>query len=140
MGRRLYTYSHWYVYRLEGIEGLPPSSDEDGYYRIMKITYEMGEQTGGKLLTTLECRDTDLIHPGSPKLNEIENIMHREARKIEKGPILPGHPCPSNPRPPMLGEIPWMEIGEIIDYHPGNNTVDIKITKTGQIIKGVPLL
>ena len=125
---------------LEGIEGLPPSSDEDGYYRIMKITYEMGEQTGGKLLTTLECRDTDLIHPGSPKLNEIENIMHREARKIEKGPILPGHPCPSNPRPPMLGEIPWMEIGEIIDYHPGNNTVDIKITKTGQIIKGVPLL
>jgi len=125
---------------LEGIEGLPPSSDEDGYYRIMKITYEMGEQTGGKLLTTLECRDTDLIHPGSPKLNEIENIMHREAKKIEKGPILPGHPCPSNPRPPMLGEIPWIEIGEIVAYHPEDNTVDVKITKTGQIVKGVPLI
>jgi len=125
---------------LEGVEGLPPSSDKDGYYRIMKITYEMGEQTGGKLITTLECRDTDLIHPGSPKLNEIENIMHREAKKIEKGPILPGHPCPSNPRPPMLGEIPWMEIGEIVAYNSENHTVDIKITKTGQIVKGVPLL
>jgi len=124
----------------DGVEGLPPSSDKDGYYRIMKITYEMGGQTGGKLITTLECRDTDLIHPGSPKLNEIENIMHREARKIEKGPILPGHPCPSNPRPPMLGEIPWMEIGEIVAYNSENHTVDIKITKTGQIVKGVPLL
>jgi len=124
----------------DGIDGLPPSSDKGGYYRIMKITYELGEQTGGKLITTLECRDTDLIHPGSPKLNEIENIMHREAKKIEKGPILPGHPCPSNPRPPMLGEIPWIEIGEIVAYHPEDNTVDVKITKTGQIVKGVPLI
>jgi len=124
----------------DGIDGLPPSSDKDGYYRIMKITYELGEQTGGKLITTLECRDTDLIHPGSPKLNEIENIMHREAKKIEKGPILPGHPCPSNPRPPMLGEIPWIEIGEVVGYDPEQQTVDVKIRKTGQIVKGVPLL
>ncbi|WAE39617.1 MAG: hypothetical protein FHOMOCKG_00089 [Methanophagales virus GBV302] len=124
----------------DGIDGLPSSSDKDGYYRIMKITYEMGEQTGGKLLTTLECRDTDLIHPGSPKLNEIENIMHREAKKIEKGPILPGHPCPSNPRPPMLGEIPWIEIGEVVGYDPEQQTVDVKIRKTGQVVKGVPLL
>jgi len=124
----------------EDIDGLPQSSDKDGYYRIMKITYEMGEQTGGKILTTLECRDVDLIHPGSPKLNEIENIMFKEARKNEKGPILPGHPCPSNPRPPMLGEIPWMEVGEIIEFHSGDKTVDIKIHKTGQIIRGVPLL
>jgi len=125
---------------LEGVEGLSPSSDKDGYYRIMKITYEMGEQTGGELLTTLECRDIDLIHPGSPKLNEIENIMHREAKKIEKGPILPGHSCPSNPRPPMLGEIPWIEIGEVIGYDPEQQTVDVKIRKTGQVVKGVPLL
>jgi len=124
----------------DGIEGLPPSSDEDGYYRVMKITYERGEQTGGRLITTLECRDTDLIHPGSPKLNEIENIMHREAKKIEKGPILPGHPCPSNPRPPMLGEIPWIEIGEIVNYNAEEQTVDVKIYRTGQIVKGIPLL
>jgi len=124
----------------EGINGLPPSSDEDGYYRIMKITYELGEQTGGRLITTLECRDTDIIHPGSPKLNEIENIMHREAKKIEKGPILPGHPCPSNPRPPMLGEIPWIEIGEIVNYNAEEQTVDVKIYRTGQIVKGIPLL
>jgi len=124
----------------EDIDGLPQSSDKDGYYRIMKITYEMGEQTGGKILTTLECRDVDLIHPGSPKLNEVENIMHREAKKIEKGPILPGHPCPSNPRVPMLGELPWMEVGEIIEFHPEDKTVDVKIHKTGQVIRGVPLL
>ena len=124
----------------DGVKGLPPSTDKDGYYRIMKITYEMGEQTGGKLLTTLECRDTDLVHPGSPKLNEIENIMHREAKKIEKGPILPGHPCPSNPRPPMLGEIPWIEIGEIVNYNAEEQTVDIKIYRTGQVVKGIPLL
>jgi len=40
----------------------------------------------------------------------------------------------------MLGEIPWMEIGEIVAYNSENHTVDIKITKTGQIVKGVPLL
>jgi len=124
----------------DGVKGLPPSTDKDGYYRIMKITYEMGEQTGGKLLTTLECRDTDLVHPGSPKLNEIENIMHREAKKIEKGPILPGHSCPSNPRPPMLGEIPWIEIGEIVNYDAEEQTIDVKIYRTGQIVKGIPLL
>jgi len=124
----------------EGIDGFPPSSDKDGYYRIMKITYEAGEHTARKVITTLECKDTDLIHPGSPKLNEMENIMHREAKKIEKGPILPGHPCPSNPRPPMLGEIPWIEVGEIVAYDPDTGTADIKITKTGQIVKGVPII
>ena len=66
--------------------------------------------------------------------------MHREAKKIEKGPILPGHPCPSNPRSPMLGEIPWIEIGEIVNYNTEEQTVDVKIYRTGQIVKGIPLL
>jgi len=107
-------------------------------YRITKITHE---KKGGDPIatTTLEYRDVDLVHPGSPKLNEIEIIADTIESRVEMGPRIPGHPCPSNPRSITIGDIPRVAEGEVVAVNESENKVDVKITRTGQIIRGVPI-
>lgn len=107
-------------------------------YRITKITHEKkGEDPIA--ITTLEYRDVDLIHFGSPKLNEIEIIADVIESRVEKGSRIPGHPCPKDPRSVVIGDFPRVEHGTIVAVNESENTVDIQINRTGQIVRGVPI-
>jgi len=119
--------------KIENVEGHP----EDAF-RITKITHEKkGEDPVA--ITTIEYKDVDLIHPGSPKLNEIEVISDVIESRVEKGPRIPGHPCPKNPRSVVIGDFPRVEHGTVIAVNESDNTVDIQINRTGQIVRGVPI-
>jgi len=119
--------------KIKNVDGHP-----EDYFRVTKITHEKkGEDPVA--ITTLEYRDVDLIHPGSPKLNEIEVISDVIESKVEKGPRIPGHPCPKNPRSVVIGDFPRVEHGTVIAVNESENTVDVKIDRTGQIVRGVPI-
>ena len=119
--------------KIKNVEGHP--EDE---FRITKITHEKkGEDPVA--ITTIEYKDVDLIHPGSPKLNEIEVISDVIESKVEKGPRIPGHPCPKNPRSVVIGDFPRVEHGTVIAVNESENTVDVRIDRTGQIVRGVPI-
>jgi len=119
--------------KVENVEGHP-----EDVYRITKITHEKkGEDPIA--ITTLEYRDVDLIHFGSPKLNEIEIIADVIESRVEKGPRIPGHPCPKDPRSVVIGDFARVEHGTIVAINESENTVDIQINRTGQIVRGVPI-
>jgi len=119
--------------KVQNVEGHP-----EDVYRITKITHEKkGEDPIA--ITTLEYRDVDLIHFGSPKLNEIEIIADVIESRVEKGSRIPGHPCPQDPRSVVIGDFPRVEHGTIVAVNESENTVDIQINRTGQIVRGVPI-
>ncbi len=122
-----------YKIKIKNVEGHP--EDE---FRITKITHEKkGEDPVA--ITTIEYKDVDLIHPGSPKLNEIEVISDVIESRVEKGPRIPGHPCPKNPRSVVIGDFPRVEHGTVVAVNESDNTVNIQINRTGQIVRGVPV-
>ena len=119
--------------KIKNVEGHPEDT-----FRITKITHEKkGEDPVA--ITTIEYRDVDLIHPGSPKLNEIEVISDVIESRVEKGPRIPGHPCPKNPRSVVIGDFPRVEHGTVVAVSESENTVDVRIDRTGQIVRGVPI-
>ena len=119
--------------RIKNVEGHP-----DDIFRVTKITHEKkGEDPVA--ITTIEYKDVDIIHPGSPKLNEIEVISDVIESRVEKGPRIPGHPCPKNPRSVVIGDFPRVEHGTVIAVNESENTVDVRIDRTGQIVRGVPI-
>jgi len=120
--------------KIENVNGHP-----EEVYRITKITHEKkGEDPVA--ITTLEYKDVDLVHPGSPKLNEIEVISDVIESRVEKGPRIPAHPCPKDPRSVIIGETPRVAEGEVVAVNESEWKVDVKIIRTGQIIRGVPIL
>ena len=118
--------------RFKNVVGHPEDT-----FRIKKITQERG---GGDpiAVTTIEYQDFDLITGGSPKLNEIESILNNEEDKIEKGDKILGYPA-KDPRSIAVGEKTRIDAGEVTYYNESENTVDIKIYSTNQIVKGIPV-
>lgn len=120
--------------RFKNVEGHPEDT-----FRIKKITHERG--SGDPIATTtIEYQDFDLIKGGSPKLNEIESILNNEENKIEKGDKILGYPSTKDPRSLVVGEKTGIDVGEVTAYNESENTVDIKIYSTNQIVEGIPVV